>query len=66
MTYVDKYSGSHPDGGPSMEVVAARHVAVMCSKCRCGSKKDPTEVRSVGSRSWISCFRCLGQIKQLS
>ncbi len=66
MTHVDKYSGQHPDGGPAMEVVWARAKAAATKECRCGKKKDPTEVRSVGSRSWISCFRCLGQIKQLS
>ncbi len=66
MTYTDKYSGAHWDGGPSMEVIKARHMAVRLGKCHCGSKKDPTEVKSVGSRTWISCHRCFGQIKQLS
>ncbi len=66
MNRVDKYSGQNPDGGPTMEIVVARHKAVVIGKCGCGKKKDPTEVRRVGSRSWISCFRCLGQIRQLS
>lgn len=35
--------------------------------CKCGSKKVPSTVKSNGlGRSWISCDRCLGQIKQLS
>ncbi len=66
MTYTDPYSGQHPDGGPTMAVVLARQKAVMKRKCVCGPRKDPTPVKSAGSRSWISCFRCLGQIKQLS
>ena len=66
MTSQDKYAGEHWDGGPSMEVVRARHRAVVDRRCRCGAKKDPTAVKRIGSRSWISCHRCLGQIKQLS
>ncbi len=66
MTHIDKYSGQHPDGGPTMAVVMARHKAVKTHKCRCGKKKDPTDVKRIGSRTWISCFRCLGQIEQLS
>lgn len=63
--YQDKYSNETPIG-PSMAVVKARHRAVMNRKCSCGKLKDPTEVKRIGSRSWISCNRCLGQIKQLS
>ena len=66
MTYVDKYSGHHWDGGPSMEVIKARHLAVMRRKCCCGKEKDPSEVKGTGSRTWISCERCLGTIKNLS
>lgn len=44
----------------------ARHKAVLRRKCCCGRQKRPTEVMRTGSRSWISCHRCLGQIKQLS
>lgn len=35
-------------------------------KCSCGSKRKPGKVMKVYSRSWISCNRCLGTIKQLS
>lgn len=63
--YTDKYSNETPIG-PSMATVKARHRAAMSHKCTCGKLKDPTEVKHVGSRSWISCHRCLGQIKQLS
>jgi len=34
--------------------------------CKCGKKKVPGEVKKVGSRSWIPCERCFGQIAQLS
>lgn len=64
--YIDKYSGQHPDGGPTMEVVKARHRAVLRKRCVCGKLRDPSEVRRIGSRSWVSCLRCLGQIKQIS
>lgn len=64
--YSDRYSGQHPDGGPTIEVVRARHKAAVTHKCSCGKKKDPTEIKRIGSRSWINCYRCLGQIKQLS
>lgn len=63
--YTDKYSNETPIG-PSMATVKARHRAAMTHKCGCGKLKDPTEVKRVGSRSWISCHRCLGSIKQLS
>ena len=49
-----------------MGCTKARHRAVVARKCCCGNKRRPTEVKSIGSRSWISCHRCLGQIKQLS
>ena len=66
MTYVDKYSGEHPDGGPTMAVVMARHKAAISHTCKCGRQRDPTDIKRIGSRTWISCHRCLGQIKQLS
>ena len=66
MNYVDEYSGQHWDGGPTMEVVKSRHRAALSGKCRCGSKKDPSEIKRIGSRQWISCYRCLGQIRQIS
>ena len=64
--FTDKYMGEHVDGGPTMAVIKSRHRAAMDHKCHCGPKKDPTEIRRIGSRTWINCFRCLGQIKQLS
>lgn len=63
--YTDKYS-NETSIGPSMAVVKARYRAVMNRKCCCGKLKDPTKVNRIGSRSFISCYRCLGQIKQLS
>ena len=60
----------HPvgDAGYSvcMECTKARHHAVMKRKCCCGNKRQPTEVKKTYSRSWISCYRCLGQVKQIS
>lgn len=44
----------------------ARHRAAGGRGCKCGNKARPTGVHRLGSRSWISCLRCLGQIKQLS
>ncbi len=64
--FVDKYSGTHWDGGVSLEVCKARHRAAVTHKCSCGKLRDPSDVKRIGSRSWISCERCFGQIKQLS
>lgn len=52
--------------GVCLECVKARHKAVLKRKCVCGNQKKPTNIKRIGSRSWISCYRCLGQIKQLS
>ena len=49
-----------------MDCTRARQRAVLSRKCVCGSKRRPTEVKHMASRTWISCYRCLGQIKQLS
>ena len=51
-----------------MDCVKARHRAcVNRGKCSCGKKRrvNPT-IHQVGSRTWTSCDRCLGQVKQLS
>jgi hypothetical protein len=48
------------------ECTKARHNAVLRRKCVCGVKRRPSIVYRIGSRTWISCYRCLGQIKQLS
>lgn len=52
--------------GVCMECTEARHKAVLKHKCRCGRKKRESEVKSNGSRKWISCLRCLGQVRQIS
>ncbi len=49
-----------------LDCTKARHRAVVAGGCKCGRKARPTEVLRTGSRTWISCHRCLGQIKQLS
>lgn len=50
-----------------LDCTKARHRTVYNGgRCTCRKKAVPTEVNRVGSRSWISCFRCLGQIRQLS
>lgn len=63
---IDKYSGTHWDGGVSLEICKARHRAVLSNKCGCGKLRDPSEVHRIGSRTWTSCLRCLGTIKQYS
>lgn len=49
-----------------LDCTKARHLAAAGGGCKCGSKARPTEVKQLGSRRWISCNRCLGQIRQLS
>lgn len=55
------------DGGRCMNCVRARAAAVSKGgRCVCPKRKqEPVEKRSI-HRSWISCERCLGTIKQLS
>ena len=48
------------------ECTKARHKAVLKRHCVCGSKKRESSIHKIGSRTWVSCLRCLGQIKQLS
>lgn len=54
------------DGGPCMRCVRARARSAMDHRCHCGNQRIPGGVRSVGSRSWVPCDRCLGTIGQLS
>ena len=62
--FTDKYSN---EDGPSLETCRARHRAAMSGKCSCGKKRDPNpQVKRVGSRTWTSCDRCFGTIKQLT
>lgn len=53
--------------GICFSCVKARHKACMKRKCVCPKKlRRESKIKKTGSRSWISCERCLGQIKQLS
>jgi len=45
---------------------ARQKAAVSGGSCHCGRAKRPSEVHKHFSRTWISCLRCLGTIKQLS
>lgn len=47
-------------------VRARARTATAGRHCHCGSKRRPSAIKQAGSRRWISCLRCLGQIKQLS
>lgn len=62
--YTDPYSNETPLG-PSMATVRARHRAVLTKRCGCGRLRDPV-TKSVGSRVWIACKRCLGTVRQIS
>ncbi len=46
--------------------ILARQKGVLTKKCACGKQRAPTPVRKIGSRTWISCKRCLQTITQLS
>lgn len=55
------------DGGPCMNCVRSRAAAAQDGRCHCGRKAIPDpEIHRVYSRTWQSCLRCLGTIKQLS
>lgn len=64
-----------------LECTKARHRAAMTHRCACGRRRRESEVHAtagvtvrhvdgtikrVGGRRWISCLRCLGQVRQLS
>lgn len=54
------------DGGRCMNCVRARAAAAVKKHCVCPKRKqEPVEKNSI-NRSWISCERCLGTIRQLS
>lgn len=65
-------------GWVPIEVVKARHRAVVKDRCVCGAKRQPGEVKggrivmrtttggTVRARAFITCERCLGTIKTLS
>ena len=47
--------------------VKARAKTAQTHRCSCGSKRrENPEVHKVGSRTWHTCFRCLGTTRQLS
>lgn len=48
-----------------LRCVDARRRAVARRKCVCRTRKYAVR-KQVGSRAWLSCNRCLGQIQQLS
>jgi len=49
-----------------MACVRARHKAVLKRRCSCGKGSRPSQMHRMGSRTWTSCLRCLGTIKQHS
>ena len=53
-------------GEVAFEVIRARHRAAVTGRCGCGRKHIESDVHRVGSRTWVSCLRCLGTIRQLS
>lgn len=47
--------------------IRSRQQAVLKRKCVCPKRlQRPTDLKRIGSRSWVSCERCLGQIRQVS
>ena len=52
------------DGKPCMACIRSRQQAAMDGKCHCGKQRIEGDERSVGSRRWIPCERCLGTIRQ--
>lgn len=54
---------------PCLACVKARARVATTGRGRCGCPKRlkrPTDVKRIGSRTWIACERCLGTIEQLS
>lgn len=52
---------------PCMDCVKARYNAVLKRRCCCGKqRRENPKVHKIGSRTWMTCDRCLGQTRQLS
>lgn len=54
---------------PCLPCVKARAKVATVGRGRCTCPKHlkrPTDLKRIGSRSWIACNRCLGQIRQVS
>jgi hypothetical protein len=52
---------------PCMPCLQARARTAFKGRCTCPSRlRRPTAPKRVGGRSWISCERCLGHVRQLS
>ena len=49
-----------------MDCTKARARSAFNGRCHCGRLRVPGRERSVGSRRWIPCQRCLGTIKQVA
>jgi hypothetical protein len=62
--FADKYE-LETWAGPSMATIRSRQLAAFGRGCKCGKLRDPVS-KSSGSRSWMSCLRCLGTIKTLT
>lgn len=52
--------------GPSMATIRARQLAAFGGRCKCGKHKSPIKKSNGAGRTWLSCERCLGTIRQLS
>jgi len=44
----------------------ARHRAVLSHRCSCGRQRREAPESRIGSRRWVSCLRCLGQVRQIA
>lgn len=62
--FADKYD-AETFNGPSLATIMARQKAAFGGRCKCAKLRDPV-TKSVGSRTWLACLRCLGTIKQIS
>ena len=57
----------YPWADPCLACVRARHRAAVTHRCSCPKHlRRESGIKRAWSRTWISCERCLGTVRQLS
>ena len=66
MSFIDHYANETPLG-PSLDTIKARARVAFGKRCACGPKRDEEPaVHKSGSRTWTTCRRCFGTVRQMS
>jgi len=55
-----------PSHDPCFDCIKARHKAALTHKCSCPKRLKRPRTVTNKIRTWVSCDRCLGTIRQIS